>query len=247
MNDEFLQSGQALLEITKSEYQNEFNRTSVLDTKIGITLPIIATYFFLVLQFDNLKILFLSKIDCTSVTTALSSVGKPLIFGATIISASIALIYLFRAIITHSYRTIDPRYFNNSNTMSQPAHIFSGVMVTYYIKAIDHNRSTNDKRVLLYRRGWISTMVSLSLFVAYILLLKQTYEGGGLFLNGDDFNSILQMLKNGQNPTPPHTGGSGLSTSQRNDSGTREVHFGLHTVNEGTGSGSINPPSGKNE
>lgn len=172
MKDEFLQSGQALLEIAKSEYQNEFNRTTVLDTKIGITLPIIATYFFLVLQFDNLKTLFSSKVDCTSVATAISSVGKPLIFLATIISASFALIYLFRAIITHSYRTIDLRYFNDSNTMSQPTNIFSGVMVTYYIKAIDYNRNTNDKRVRLYRCGWISTMGSLSLFVAYILLVK---------------------------------------------------------------------------
>lgn len=45
MSEEFLQSGEVLLEIAKSEYQNEFNRSSVLDTKIGIALPIIATYF----------------------------------------------------------------------------------------------------------------------------------------------------------------------------------------------------------
>lgn len=40
------QSSEILFEIVKSEYQNEFNRTSVIDTKVGITLPIIATYFF---------------------------------------------------------------------------------------------------------------------------------------------------------------------------------------------------------
>ena len=50
MDHDFLQSGEVLLEITKSEYQNEFNRASVLDTKIGITLPVIATYFFLLLS-----------------------------------------------------------------------------------------------------------------------------------------------------------------------------------------------------
>ena len=47
------QSSEILFEIVKSEYQNEFNRTSVIDTKVGITLPIIATYFFLVLQFKR--------------------------------------------------------------------------------------------------------------------------------------------------------------------------------------------------
>ena len=62
MSEEFLQSGEVLLEIAKSEYQNEFNRSSVLDTKIGIALPIIATYFFLILQYkvlDNYSLLTL--------------------------------------------------------------------------------------------------------------------------------------------------------------------------------------------
>lgn len=68
---------------------------------------IIATHFFLVLRFDNLKTLFLSNIDYASVVTVLTSIGKPLIFLATIVSATFALIYLFRAIITQSYRTID--------------------------------------------------------------------------------------------------------------------------------------------
>lgn len=49
-------------------------------------------------------------------------------------------------------------------------------------------------------------------------------------MNSDDFNSILQMLKNGQNPTPPHNENCGLSTSDRNESGIREVHFGLRAI-----------------
>lgn len=55
------QSSEILFEIVKSEYQNEFNRTSVIDTKVGITLPIIATYFFLVLQFKSIKQIFWVK------------------------------------------------------------------------------------------------------------------------------------------------------------------------------------------
>ena len=60
------------------------------------------------------------------------------------------LIYLFRAIITQSYQT--------------------AVMVTYYIRALEHNHLTNDKRVRLYKRGWIFAMISLGLFVCYICL-----------------------------------------------------------------------------
>lgn len=66
-------------------------------------------------------------------------------------------------------------------------------------------------------------------------------------MNGDDFNSVLQKLKNGENPTPLHTGESGLSTSQQNGCGTREVHFGLHAVNEGASGDDTNPPSDGSE
>ena len=113
MSEEFLQSGEVLLEIAKSEYQNEFNRSSVLDTKIGIALPIIATYFFLILQYKSVRQLFITNPDCTNIMTLILSVCIPIIFVAAIISAAIALIYLFRAIVTHSYQTIDPCYFND--------------------------------------------------------------------------------------------------------------------------------------
>ena len=38
---------------------------------------------------------------------------------------------------------------------------------------------------------------------------------GGFHMSDDNFNAILQVLKSGQNPTPPSSGNSGLSTSQR--------------------------------
>lgn len=66
-------------------------------------------------------------------------------------------------------------------------------------------------------------------------------------MSGDDFNSVLQMLKSGQNPTPPHTGNSGLSTSLRNNSGTREVDFGLRPFTEKTSADNTNPSSGENK
>ncbi len=164
------QSSEILFEIVKSEYQNEFNRTSVIDTKVGITLPIIATYFFLVLQFKSIKQIFTTGVNIQNVATTLFSICNPLIYIATIVCAAIALIYLFRAIITQSYQTVDPRSFNDKEKMSHPKEVFSAVMVTYYIRALEHNHFTNDKRVRLYKRGWIFAMISLGLFVCYICL-----------------------------------------------------------------------------
>lgn len=102
--------------------------------------------------------------------TTLVSICIPLFFMAAVVSAAAAFIFLFRAVITHSYEKIDPRYFNDKDKMSLPKNIFSGVMVTYYITALDHNRKTNDKRVKLYRCGWTSAVISLGLFVVYVLL-----------------------------------------------------------------------------
>ena len=74
------QSSEILFEIVKSEYQNEFNRTSVIDTKVGITLPIIATYFFLVLQFKSIKQIFTTGVNIQNIATTLFSICNPLIY-----------------------------------------------------------------------------------------------------------------------------------------------------------------------
>lgn len=170
MENEKFQSSEILLEIAKSEYQNEVSRTSVIDTKVGITLPIIATYFFLVIQFDSVKNVFQTEPNIQNIATILFSVGCPLIYIAAIICAGIALIYLFWVIITQPYKKIDPRCFNDKEKMSYSKNDFSAVMVTYYIRALDHNYSVNNTRVTLYKRGWIFAMISLGLFVCYIFL-----------------------------------------------------------------------------
>lgn len=172
MENKDFQSSGILLDIVKTEYQNEFSRTSVIDTKVGITLPIIATYFFLLLQFDSIKEIFREEPNVQNVTTILVSVCSPLIYIAAILCAGISLIYLFRSIITQSYRTIDASCFNDKEKMSQPQDVFSAVMITYYIRALEHNHHTNDIRVILYKRGWILAMISLGLFVCYIFLTQ---------------------------------------------------------------------------
>lgn len=169
-NEEF-ESAEVLLEITKAEYQNELSRTSVLDTKVGITLPIIATYFFLVLQFDSIKDIFSVRPDTENIAALVFSVCGPLVYLATIICAAIALLELFRAITTQSYRTIEPRSFNDKEKMSYPKNVFSAIMVTFYIRALDHNRSINDARASMYKNGWSVALVSLFLFVCYVALI----------------------------------------------------------------------------
>lgn len=168
----FLQSGEVLFDIAKSEYQNEFSRTSVLDTKIGITLPIVVTYFFILIQFESISELFLCTPNSENILTLIGSICIPLLFISAIIVGMISLVLLLCVITTYSYKTIDPACFNSNEKLVLPPNEFSAVMVTYYIRATTHNRQTNDKRVKLYRRGWIAAMISLGLFVIYIFLAK---------------------------------------------------------------------------
>ena len=127
------QSSEILFEIVKSEYQNEFNRTSVIDTKVGITLPIIATYFFLALQFKSMKQIFTTRVNIQTVATTLFSICNPLIYIATIVCAAIALIYLFRAIITQSYQAVDPRSFNDKESLYKRGWIFAMISLGLFV------------------------------------------------------------------------------------------------------------------
>ncbi len=172
MESEDYESSEILLEIAKAEYQNEFSRTSVIDTKVGITLPIIVTYFFLVLQFESVKNIFSKQIDTRNAVALLCSVCSPFIYFAAIVCAGAALVFLFRAIITQSYQKIDPRWFNEKDIMSRPRNVFSAVMVTYFIQAIEHNSDTNNARIILYKRGLVFAIISLGFFVLYIFMAK---------------------------------------------------------------------------
>lgn len=172
MENEDFQSSEILLEIAKAEYQNEFSRTSVIDTKVGITLPIVVTYFFLVLQFESVRKILTTQLDTQNAATLLYSLLCPCIYIGAIICAGTALIYLFRAIITQTYKKVDPKCFNDKKTMSQPKNVFAAVMVTCFILALEHNNLANNIRVALYRRGLSFAIISLGLFVFYIFLTK---------------------------------------------------------------------------
>lgn len=162
-NIEF-ESSEILLEIVKSEYQNEISRTSCIDTKVGITLPIITTYFFQVLQSKCVEKIFSDQINTQNIATILFSVCGPLIYVSTLVFAIVALICLFYAILTRPYRKVDAKCFNTRDKMSLSKNEFSAVMVTYFARALEHNHLTNDKRADLYQYGWIMSMYSLAFF-----------------------------------------------------------------------------------
>ena len=47
-----------LLSTAKSEYENEHNRTSIIDSKTNISLPIISAFFLAFVQLNDYKTIF---------------------------------------------------------------------------------------------------------------------------------------------------------------------------------------------
>lgn len=164
------ESGENFLEVAKLEYQNEFDRTKVIDSKIAIALPIIATYFFFSVQLSNVKELISAPITSNTLIGATVEVCIPFSYIAALVCAFISLLFMFRSISTHLYQTVDPKQFNTAEQMSLPKKEFSAAFATIYIKALEANRLENDKRVQNYKRGWFLSLISLTCFVIHMVL-----------------------------------------------------------------------------
>ena len=57
------QAVEVLLSTAKSEYENEHNRTSVIDSKTSIALPIVSAYFLALAPMNDFKSIFDVKIE----------------------------------------------------------------------------------------------------------------------------------------------------------------------------------------
>ncbi len=158
------ESSEIFLSMVQAEYQNEIDRSAALDSKLGISLPVIATYFFLIIQETDIDSLWNFKLD-TGIS--LPELFVMLLYPITVITAVISLSLMIRAVMTRNYMKIDIRDFYNAKEMSRPKEQFSAIMPNYYIHAIELNRVQNSKRANEYREGWVFGIVSLVYFSVY--------------------------------------------------------------------------------
>ena len=162
------QAGPLFLDIVRAEYQNEKQRTSTIDSKVGITLPIVATYFFLVLQYTDIKKIFQNPVEIESVASVLYSVLPPILYLTTLVFAGFALFFLFRVISMHTYATVNIQYYNTPETIDRSPERFAAGIVDIFVEATMESSETNDLHTKLYKRGWRYALISLAFFVLYI-------------------------------------------------------------------------------
>lgn len=151
----------------QNEYSNEHERTTTMDAKAGIALPIISAYFLALAQMNDYK-----SFSVTPVTEFVSILVPATVFmtyTAALVLAFVAVIWMTRVVFTREYLTLNLQNLYTDDYMKSDSRVLSLKFLELYFEAIEHNRSENDTRVKLYQRGWVFAFISVICFVVYII------------------------------------------------------------------------------
>lgn len=161
-SEEDFKSGEILLSTAKSEYENEFGRTSVLDSKSNTVFSFASVIFVAVTQMMNIKKMMSVKISCFS--DVLLPAALFLLSIGALSCMTAAVLNLIRVIFPEEYKTVDANYFLDSKKLVIEKGLFSATLSRFYIDATLHNKSVNDRRIKRYRRALILITVSILCF-----------------------------------------------------------------------------------
>lgn len=163
-----LESVELLLETAKSEYESEHNRTTIIDTKIGISLPIISAYFIALAQMNNYKAIF-----AFSVSSFWDIIIPSILFvsyTSSLILSLISVLLMVSVIITREYNTLKPIDLYDEDYLKNDRLFLCVELLSLYIQATVKNKSQNNKRIPLYRKSWALSIVSILLFVVFVII-----------------------------------------------------------------------------
>ena len=162
------QSVSLLLSTTLSEYSSEHERTATLDSKAGIALPILATYFLAFAQMNNYKsIIAIPRDDFFS---SLLPIAIFLSYTAGLLLSATSAAFMAKVLFVKDYCRINPLDLYNEEYLLQPYNDFSIKLMHLYFKAVEFNRKVNNERARLYQRSWLLTFISVICFVVYIMI-----------------------------------------------------------------------------
>ena len=162
------QAVEVLLSTAKSEYENEHNRTSVIDSKTSIALPIISAYFLALAPMNDFKSIFDVKIEkfvdvIIPAVTLLTYVGS-------LALAFVAVMMMAKVVTTREYNTIKTADLYDEDFLKHKKIALEIKLIQLYIEATQNNKAENDSRIPLYKKGWLLTTISIVLFVAYVIV-----------------------------------------------------------------------------
>lgn len=146
-NDE---SVELLLSTAKSEYENEHSRTSVIDSKTSIALPIISAYFLALAQMNDFKTIFNVHID-KFIDVIIPAISFLTYVGSLILSF-VAVMMMVKVVTTRDYNTIKPIDLYDEDYLKNKKTALEIKLIQLYIEATQNNKTENDLRIPLYKR-----------------------------------------------------------------------------------------------
>ena len=164
------ESSEIFLSMVQAEYQSEKDRASMLDSKLGISIPVISAYFFLIVQDNSVKDLLLSVL---SAQCSIKEIFMAILYCATALTALCSLFFTVRAVMTRSYTALDMGVFYTAKDMSRPKEQFLAIIAKNYLLAVERNRSQNNRKAKEYQSGWVFGIISLSCFFLYTFTAYQ--------------------------------------------------------------------------
>lgn len=166
---EFNESSVAiLLQTAKSEYDNEHNRTTVIDSKTNISLPIISAFLLALIQANDYKTIF--NLPTLNFLQWLLPATLFLFYTATLVFGFLADLLMIRVIFTRQYKTLNIRDIYNKTFLKNAPNPISLFIITRYCEASEHNKEQNNLRIKWYKKSWLLTVVALFLYSIYMII-----------------------------------------------------------------------------
>ncbi len=165
-----LSTEELLLKTAEDNYAAETARTTAIDTKAGISLPIISGYFVALLSsIDD----WVEIINCHPVTTPADTFIRwlAIIYGIeTLTITFLALCLMIGAIGIRKYKRINiQRFYDERLLTEEPSKTYT-FLIGKYIAITKHNTRENNSRMSLYYKSWVATIISLGLLIVYSVL-----------------------------------------------------------------------------
>lgn len=168
-------SVQTLYDTAKDEYNNERERSSTIDTKASIALPVLSAFFLAVANECDYSALL--QLPIGTLPELLSALFLFLVYTSALACSTTATVYAVRAIYPRSYMTLSSEYFYDEALLKEPAETIRIGITAKLIEATQNNKEQNDKRMSLYSKGWIWGSVSAAAFVLYNVIYNIVTKG----------------------------------------------------------------------
>lgn len=164
-----------LFDTAKTEYVREQERSTLIDTKVNIAVPIIAAFFLAVAGQCALYEVF--DLPTSNVGDFLKGGSLLFLYLISIIFSGFATVWMVRAIYPRNYQAINSIHFYREPLLKEEPNVIKIEILRHFIEANAINKNQNDLRMKLFSSGWVLAAIAAGAYVIYIILYNIIMKG----------------------------------------------------------------------